>query len=111
MIKINQFVLNLQQIANGDTLLLTDIAPVKEFVDGKYTDKVIGFRYTCVCPQNKFEQISIRIEGVKPVITPEELSVKGTIKVKPKNFEGRFFRDRSGEYRLSAKAESLEVIN
>ncbi|WP_085833818.1 hypothetical protein [Clostridium merdae] len=110
MLRINQMIFTLQQIANSDTLLLTDFFPVKEFVDGKSTDKIVAYRYVCVCPMNKYEQIAIRIEQTEAILTPEELSSKGSIKVKPKGFEGRFYRDRSGEYQFTAKATTLEVL-
>lgn len=111
MIRINQIIFTLPQIANGDTLLLTDILPVKEFIDGKSSDKIIGFRYTCVCPLNKYEQITIRVEETKPVITNEELSAKGAVKIKPRGFEGRFYKDgNSGEYRFTGKATAIEVV-
>lgn len=110
MLKINQIIFTLQQIAHGDTLLLTDFFPVKEFIDGKPTDKIIAYRYVCVCPMNKYEQIAIRVEQAEPILTSEELSSKGSLKVKPKGFEGRFYRDRSGEFQFTAKATTLEVV-
>lgn len=110
MFKINQILFTLPQIANGDTLLLTDVAPFKEYVDGKSTDKTIGYRYTCVCPANKYEQITIKVEEAKPILTAEEIAAKGAVKVKPKSFEGRFYRDRNGDYQFTAKAASMEVV-
>ncbi|MEK4206510.1 MULTISPECIES: hypothetical protein [Paenibacillus] len=110
MLKINNITFTLTQVANGDTLLCTDVSPVKEFVDGKSTDKIMGFRYSCVCPANKYEQISIKVEEATPTIAADELAAKGTVKVKPKNFEGRFYRDRNGEYQFTAKATTLEVV-
>lgn len=110
MIKINDIIMTLLQVANGDTLWLTDIFPVKAFVDGKPTDKIIGFRYVCVCPANKFEKISIKVEQDAPIISSDELAAKGHVKVKVKDFEGRFYRDRNGEYQFTAKATALEVV-
>lgn len=108
--KIEQVQFNLLQIAKSDYLLLVDILPVREFLDGQSTDKVIGYRYICVCPQNKFEKISIKVEESAPLLPPEELATAGNIKVAPIHFEGKFYKDRSGEYQFTAKAERLEVV-
>ncbi len=109
-IRIESIKITLEQIANGNILLLTDVSPIKEYVDGKPTDKILGFYYHTVCPQNKFEQVRIKVEESMPLITPEELAEKGTIKVAPLNFSASFYRDRNGVYQLSAKAERIEVV-
>lgn len=110
MIRINEIEISLEQIAKGNTLILVDIAPYKEYVDGKATDKTMGYRYTCVCPDNKFEKITIKVEESKPLLSSEEIALTGTIKVSPLGFEGRFYRDKNGEYILSAKAKEIKEV-
>ena len=110
MKKIDNIKFSLVQIANSDQLLLVDIKPIKEYVDGKSTDKVIGYRYECVCPKNKFEKISIKVEESQPAISAEELEAKDTVTICPENFEGRFYKDRSGEYQFTAKASRITVL-
>ena len=111
MIRIEDMKFSLEQIARGEVLLLTGISPIKEFIDGKATDQILGFRYQCVCPQNKFEHISIKVEEKTPSISAEMVEENGTLKVSPVNFEAKFYRDKNGTYQLTAKAEKIEVIS
>lgn len=111
MIEITKFIFSLLQVAGSEQVLLTGCLPIKDFVDGKPTDKIIGYRYTLVAPQNKYESFTVKVEQASPAISPEELEAKGgTVKVKIKGFQGRFYRDRNKEYQFTAKAESVEVI-
>lgn len=111
MITINKILLPLTLIAGSEIVLVTEVRPVREFLDGKSTDRIIGYRYTCVCPDNKFEQMLVKVEEAAPAITQEMLDAcGGTVKAKPKGFVGRFYRDRAGEYQFTAKATAIEVL-
>lgn len=111
MININKITLTLQQVAGADTILITGVRPMKEFQDGKQTDKVIGYNYSVVCPANKYEAFSIKIEQEKPTITQEELDAKGgTAKAKVKAFEGKFYQNKSKDILFTAKATGIEII-
>jgi len=111
VIKITDLKCNLLLIAHGEQLILTDCQPVKQFVDGKPTDTIVGYRYTIVAPQNKYESFTVRIDQATPAITPDELEAKGgTVKCKLKGFEGKFFKNKQNEYQFTAKADSLEVL-
>ncbi len=82
------------QVTKGGPMLCISVRQLKEFKDGKTTDKVIGYSYTVVCPSNRYEQLSIKVEQPQPVITQEEIDTKGgSVKVKVKNFEGRFYQN------------------
>lgn len=110
MIKIEKMTFTLQQIANSNEVLLTDIKPFKQYIDGKASDNIIGYTYVCVCPGNKYQEIIIKVEQANPLMSQDELEAKGgCIKVKPKSFEGRFYRTKSGEYALSCKASGMEL--
>lgn len=111
MINIQNLSFPLSVIAGGEIVLVTDINPIKEFVDNKPTNKICGYRYSVVCPANKYQQFDVKLEQTAPVITPEELEAKGgSVKAKIKGFEGRFFKNRNGEYIFSAKATGIEVV-
>lgn len=112
MIRFNQVIINdVKQVAKTDNLLMVGFKPVKEYIDGKLTEKVIGYNYTVVCPSNKYEQFNIKIEQIEPVIKPEELEVKGgAVKVKVKGFEGRFYQDAQKNVLFTAKAAGIEVL-
>lgn len=98
------------QIAGSDNGILTGVRPYREYVDGKATDKVLGYSYVVICPSNKYERIVIKVEQAAPVITPEELEQKKDCRIRPVNFEGRFYRDKNGVYAFSAKATAMEVL-
>ena len=110
MIRIEDMKFSLEQIAKSEALFLTGVSPIKEFVDGKATNRVLGFRYQCVCPQNKFEHISIKVEEKTPSVSAEMIEENGTLKITPVNFEAKFYRDKNGTYQLTAKADKIEVI-
>lgn len=111
MIDIAKLVFSLLMVAGSDSVLITEITSIKEFIDKKPTDKILGFSYTVVAPQNKFTEFKIKVEQAAPVITPEELEAKGgTVKAKIKGFEGHFYKDRNGIYQFTSKATAIEVI-
>jgi hypothetical protein len=111
MISINQIVINLQQVAKGDQLILVGVKPTKEFKDGKQTERIIGYSYSVVFPQNRYEAAVIKVDETKPVITQEELEAKGgSVKVKIKNFEGRFYQNSNKDVLFTAKAAGIEVL-
>lgn len=112
MIKILDIRLPFQVIAKGDTALMVEVAPVFDYdKDGKRTDKQVGNKYKLVLPNAGYETIVAKVIEDKPVVTNEEIAAKGgAIKVKPKNFEAKFYKTVSGDYALTASASGLEVI-
>jgi hypothetical protein len=101
-----------QIIGNAEgTGLLTRMSAGYDYEDGKRTDKQTHIKYEVVCPDNLFEKIIVKVPGVKPVVTLEQLEQqRGKITIKFKNLTGKFYRKNSGEYALSCSAESAEVI-
>ncbi|WP_160690739.1 hypothetical protein [Clostridium sp. C2-6-12] len=110
MITLNKIIVTLIQVAGSDTVLITDVKPLRTFVDGKITDDISNYSYTVVCPDNKYETFSVKIESKQPIITLEELESEGAIKAKIKGFEGRFYLNRDKEVLFTSKATGLEII-
>jgi len=107
--KITDITLTLESVANDSSVLVVEVNPYKEYADGKPTDKVGGFRYACIAPSNKYAAFSIKVAEKKPAFTQEEIDANGgEITATPINFVGRFYRNNSGEYLLSAKADSMK---
>lgn len=105
-----QIIVNEQQVTKGGPMLYIGGRPVKEFKDGKSTEKIVGYSYTIVCPSNKYEQFQLKVEQPQPLLTPEELEAKGgTVKVKVKGFEGRFYQNAEKQIIFTAKATAIEV--
>ncbi len=111
MINITNFRFNFQQIANADTALLTDVRPLLKYVNGKVTEEQEGNKYEIVLPANHYEKIIVKVVEDKPITTVEEIAAKGgSIKVKFKNFEAKFYRTAMGDYALTANASAIEVL-
>lgn len=111
MISLNQIIITEQQVTKGGPIICTSVRPVKEYKDGKPTDNIIGYNYTIICPSNKYAQIQLKIEQPQPTITLEELEAKGgSVKVKVKAFEGKFFQNPNRDVLFTAKATAIEVV-
>ncbi|MBB5264165.1 hypothetical protein HNP82_001270 [Catenibacillus scindens] len=63
---------DLNKILNDPAMILQKISEKKEYKDGKYTDKVVGYKYDCVETMN-FDHLSVYVEGDIPLMTNERL--------------------------------------
>lgn len=91
--------------------LLTGIKPGFDYENGKKTDIQSYLKYISVFPDNGFEKLVVKVPGIKPILTEEQLmQQKGKVKVKFKNLSGKFYRTSTGEYALSCNADGVEVI-
>lgn len=72
----NSIVINrrlpLEILLSDTVLILRGIAPVKEYADGSYTDRIIGYVYNCV-EMSDYRHIAIKIEQTKPLMDPKQL--------------------------------------
>ncbi len=64
--------LDLNKILDDPAMILQKISKKKEYKDGKYTDKVMGYKYDCVETMN-FDHLSVYVEGNIPLMTNERL--------------------------------------
>nr|WP_297763651.1 hypothetical protein [uncultured Butyrivibrio sp.] len=105
--------LNINQItgnADGSAIAL-GITDGVSYADGKPTDEVVCKKVSVVCPDNQYKSVTVKVKDLKIPLTPELLQQSGgQKKVKFKNLTGKFWRNNTGEYILSASADSLEVI-
>lgn len=108
----NKPILSLHQVALSNEVLITGLSPFREYIDGKPSENIAGYKYNVVCPANKYESINVKIRQATPTITNEQIEAAGgSIKATFKGFEGKFYRDsRSGEYLFTAKATEVEVL-
>lgn len=113
MLSISSISLTAEQISGNSSGIAMLVPPVSlgyEYINGKATDTISHIKYTAVFPDNQYEKVVIKVKGNKPLITNEQILQKGgSIKVIFKNLTGRFYRTKSGEYALSASADSVEV--
>ena len=111
--RITDITLNTMQVSgNADgSAIITRISEGKEYLDGKRTENTTHMKVEAVFPTNKYEKITVKVKDLKLPITEEQLEqAGGQKKVKFKNLTGRFYRANSGDYLLSASADSMEVI-
>lgn len=112
MITIKNLQLNTQQISGNSTGtgLLLSVSDGYEYVNGKATNNITHTKNTEVFPDNQYEKVTVKIKGSKPFVTNDQIQQKGgSVKVTFKNLTGRFYRTNTGEYALSASADSMEV--
>lgn len=57
---------------NLGKMLLLEVTPVAEYVDGKATDNVTGYKYLCVAPNMSFAHVGIKIPGAALMETPAQ---------------------------------------
>ncbi len=100
--------LDLPSIAHANEVLLVTMSPYNVYESNVKTDKIGGIAYTCVCPQAGYEKILVKVPDLPPIITVDLLTESTLITFV--SFEGKFWRDRSGNYQLSCKAEKAILV-
>ena len=101
----------LQIVIEDANLILINVAPYYNYVDGKKTDAVIGYRYTVVEDKN-FDKINVKIPSTTPAISQETIdSAKQRILVSFENAFAKPYRTPSGNYDLSITASGINIAN
>ncbi|UYJ46315.1 MAG: hypothetical protein OGM16_16210 [Lachnospiraceae bacterium] len=111
---ITDIVLTQEQITNAvdGIMQAVDITDGYDYVGGKRAESPSFKKVTMVLPKRKFERVVVKVYDMKIPLSSEMIEQKGgSIKVRAKALAGRFYFDReSREYKLSCKAEGLEVL-
>ncbi|MFV0343132.1 MAG: hypothetical protein ACK5JH_09640 [Anaerocolumna sp.] len=111
--KPSDLVIGFNLLANSETGIAVGAAPYYNYVNGKPEgDTHAGVKIETVLPNNKYEKIIVKLEGLKHPLTPESFALEGTtykVKFSP-DFQAKFYRTATGDYALSCKASTLEVI-
>ena len=101
--KINKLILASEQF--GRRYILTEIRPVSEYVAGKPTGNVKGYRYTIVLPERSYERIDVIIDGALQV---EHLN--GSIEVELKGFSP-YISWANGDYIVVTRATTISPLD
>ena len=56
----------------GNQYVLTEVAPVYNYVDGKRAGAPVAYTYVVVLPERKYEQLRVRIDGACTLEIPDE---------------------------------------
>lgn len=110
MINITKLNIPLNIIFSNDIFILLNVYTVKEFLDNKPTDKIIGYKYECV-DTDTFEKFSVKILGQKPIISQDIIDgTENHIKVSFNDAIVKPYMIPSGGVALSFQASSIKVI-
>lgn len=112
MLTPNNIKFSFQQIALDTSALAVGATFYKTYVDGKPTDTIAGVRLEVVLPKNHYEKVYVKLPGQNHPLLPDNFKEGNeTFKVAfSPDFEGAFYRMNSGEYGLSCKATSVEIL-
>ena len=89
----------------GTKLLLVNIQPFFDYVNGKRSDVIKGYRYEVAVPLRNYDKLSIKIEGSKQL----ELSSNCQEVV----FDGLelYLYFLNGSYDIGARATGIRAVN
>ena len=69
MLKPSDMIIDNRSI--GSKCLLVDVKPKYEYVNNRRTDKVVGYGYTVVLPDERYEKLTVKIDGPKLMDAPD----------------------------------------
>lgn len=110
MIRLSGLNIPLEVIFKNNTFILLNVREAKNYEDGKVTNDVIGYRYEVVDTET-FEKFMVKVIGTSPVISQESIenSTK-KVKVSFTNAVAKPYRTSTGNYELSIKADSINIV-
>lgn len=105
--------LNLDNFSNGGPAVLDGVRLSYEYKDNQRTDKVNGLKVTVVLPANRYEKLTVTVaDPIDRLSAVLDKTPAGTpVLVGFGNFTARVYRDRNGDKAVSAKADSVQVID
>ena len=92
----------------GSKLLLIDVIPSYAYVDGRRTSTVTGYKYIVILEENKFDRLSVRIDGDKQIDNP--IDGNSRIDVRFDNLELSLYWTSAG-HQIAAKASAIHLVN
>lgn len=116
MSNVNNIELNEQQVLGSPTVLLVGQRELREYANGKPTDKIIGMRFDVVSPAKCYEKFSVKIEGAKPLnVTDEAIAeacaTEAAIRVRFENFKGKIYSGLNNTgVNVSCSATNIIVV-
>ena len=109
VLSASKFVISLEDVYPAGKYVVKAVSPVYEYLNGKRTDTIIGYRYTLI-DTSVYEIFDVKIESKNPIVTPEVLrdgdqiwvALDGAI-IKPYELKG--FTEK-----CSIKADAIRIL-
>ena len=92
----------------GSKLLLIDVIPSYAYVDGRRTSTVTGYKYIVILEENKFDRLSVRIDGDKQIDNPIDGNSRTYVRFD--NLELSLYWTSAG-HQIAAKASAIHLVN
>lgn len=105
--------LTMANFSNGGQAVLDAVRPSYEFQNNQRTDKVNGLKVTVVFPGNRYEKLTVTVaDPIDRLSAVLDKTPAGTpVLVSFVNFTAKVYRDRSGDKAISAKADSVQIVD
>ena len=104
-----------QQVLGSPVVYLVGQRLLKEYQDGKVTDKVIGARFEVVSPAKCFEHFSVKIENANLFDISDEAIAEACASLKPIlvqfiGFTGKLYNGFNNTVNISCSATGIEIV-
>ena len=107
MFDLSKLIITEPCLSNGGKFIILSATPKKQYLDGKYTDVIEGYKVDVCAISNDFEKFSVTVSE-KPDI-PEDMYRKAAVQFV--NFEGKIYKNfKSNQYDLACKAKSVNLV-
>jgi len=105
--------LGIDNFSGGGMAVLDNVRAGYEYKENQRTDKVNSLKVTVVLPSNHYEKLTVTVaDPVDRLSAVLEKAPIGTpVLVKFDNFTARVYRNREGKMDVSAKADSVQVVD
>lgn len=105
--------LTITNFSNGGPAVLDEVRPSYAYQNNERTDKVNGLKVTVVFPANRYEKLTVTVaDPIDRLSAVLDNAPAGTgVPVSFVNFAAKVYRDRSGDKSVSAKADSVQIVD
>lgn len=104
--------LTIENFSNGGHAILDGVRPSYEFKDNQRTDKVNGLKVTVVFPATRYEKLTVTVADPTDRLSAvlDHASAGTPVLVRFGGFTAKVYHDRTGNYAVSAKADSVQIV-
>lgn len=99
------------QVCGEEKAILISISEDKEYdSNNKPTGKIIGTKYSVVCPKRQYATVTVKVPDLVPVITQEALDgADNPVWITFDGFSGRLYQ-MNGDIGITCRAEKAILV-